>query len=206
MAQGQTAPALQVERRSLKTLKVSDRNARVHSAAQIDQLVRSIETFGWTIPLLVDEHGVVIAGHGRLLAARKMGLKHAPCLIAQGWREDQKRAYRLADNRLAENSAWDADLLRGELSFLDGVDFDLSVPGFSEADLAAMVEGVVSGLAAGGSEEVADGVAAAEDDGASTSRSPDVPSRFEPNLTPQFGGRPVTTADVAARDAELSRA
>ena len=70
MAQGQTAPALQVERRSLKTLKVSDRNARVHSAAQIDQLMRSIETFGWTIPLLVDEHGVVIAGHGRLLAAR----------------------------------------------------------------------------------------------------------------------------------------
>ena len=68
MAQGQTAPALQVERRSLKTLKVSDRNARVHSTAQIDQLMRSIETFGWTIPLLVDEHGNVIVGHRRLLA------------------------------------------------------------------------------------------------------------------------------------------
>ena len=132
---------MQVERMPLKKLKVSDRNARVHSEVQVDQLAASIETFGWTIPLLIDENGIVIAGHGRLLAARKMGLKEAPCLIARDWSETQKRAYRLADNRLAENSQWDRDLLRDELSFLDGVAFDLSVPGFSDEELSSMVAG-----------------------------------------------------------------
>src|SRR3984893_19154531 len=92
---------------------------------QIGQVAASIREWGWTIPILVDESGGVIAGHARLLAAKKLGLPDVPVMVASGWSDAQKRAYVLADNKLALNAGWDEDLLRGELTDLRTLDFDI---------------------------------------------------------------------------------
>lgn len=96
--------------------------------------------FGWTIPVLVDEGGELIAGHGRLRAARLLGLDDAPVLVAKGWSEAQKRAYRIADNKLALNSGWDTVLLSGELAALAGEGLAADLLGFSDADMARLVD------------------------------------------------------------------
>ena len=105
-------------------------NARLHSAGQIEQIKASMLAFGFTNPLLVDEDGVLIAGHGRVLAARKLGLDDIPCMIATGWTDAQKRAYILADNQLALNANWDTEFLAIELGELASMDFDVSLMGF----------------------------------------------------------------------------
>lgn len=124
------------------------RNARTHSAKQIAQLARSIETFGWTNPILVDGEGHVIAGHGRLLAARKLGLTAVPVIAISDMSEAQRRAYVIADNRLAENAGWDEDLLRLELGELDGLDLDFSleVIGFETPELDRLLIGEAAEL------------------------------------------------------------
>ena len=91
------------------------RNSRTHSDEQVAQIAASIREWGWTNPVLVDEDGGLIAGHGRLLAARKLGLTQIPTMVAKGWSEAQKRAYVIADNKLALNAGWDRDLLAIEL-------------------------------------------------------------------------------------------
>jgi ParB-like chromosome segregation protein Spo0J len=91
------------------------RNARTHSPAQITKIAAAIEEWGWTNPVLVDETGSIIAGHGRVLAAKKLGIAEVPVMIVAGWTEAQRRAYVLADNRLALDAGWDEDLLRSEL-------------------------------------------------------------------------------------------
>lgn len=128
------------------------RNARSHSDRQIEQLVASMLQFGWTMPVLIDEDGGMIAGHGRVLAAAVIyendgeiqGLDgqplpkgHAPILIAKGWSEAKKRAYVIADNKLAENASWNDELLRFELELLDTEGFELPLLGFELDEITA---------------------------------------------------------------------
>jgi ParB-like chromosome segregation protein Spo0J len=108
------------------------RNARVHSEANVAKIVASIKEFGWTVPILIDEEGAVLAGHGRLLAARAINMPQVPCLCVPGLSNAQKRAYRLADNRLTLDSDWDFETLKLELAELD---FDLSLTGFDQDEL-----------------------------------------------------------------------
>ena len=113
-------------------------NSRTHSKKQIAQICASINEFGFTAPVLIDEHGTIIAGHGRVVAAEKLGMDDVPCVELSGYTETQRRALVLADNRLALNADWDLDLLKVELDWLVDVDFDLGVAGFSDNELAAL--------------------------------------------------------------------
>jgi hypothetical protein len=110
-------------------------NARIHSDAQIDQIVASIKEFGFTNPILVDGAKGVVAGHGRLLAARKLGMAHVPVVELSHLSDEQKRAYMLADNRLALSAGWDDDLLRIEINNLRDAGFNVDLTGFSEQEL-----------------------------------------------------------------------
>lgn len=131
-------PADKVERRPVEALIPYARNARTHSDEQVAQIAASIREWGWTVPVLVDEAGGIIAGHGRVMAARKLGMAEVPVMVASGWSEAQKRAYVLADNKLALNAGWDTAMLAGELKGLEG--FDLSLIGFNAGELAAMFD------------------------------------------------------------------
>jgi ParB family transcriptional regulator, chromosome partitioning protein len=112
-----------------------ERNARTHSADQIEEIAASIRQFGWTMPILVDEKGKILAGHARLEAAKLLKLEAVPVLEKTDLTEPQKRAYLLADNRLALNAGWDLGLLAVEIKALAGLDFDLTVIGFSDKEL-----------------------------------------------------------------------
>ena len=132
-------PADQVERRAVTSLVPYARNARTHSDEQVAQIAASISEWGWTVPVLVDEGGGIIAGHGRVLAAQRLGLAEVPVMVATGWTEAQRRAYVLADNKLALNAGWDTDLLKLELSDLKEVGADLDLIGFSDAELEVLL-------------------------------------------------------------------
>ena len=106
------------------------RNSRTHSDAQIAQVAASIREFGFTNPVLIDAEDGIIAGHGRVLAARKLGLEKVPCIRLAHLSETQKRAYIIADTQLALNSGWDEEMLALELAELREVDFDLDLTGF----------------------------------------------------------------------------
>ena len=138
-------PADRVERRPISSLLPYARNARTHSDAQVAQIAASMKEWGWTNPVLVDEAGMIIAGHGRVLAARKLNLPEVPVMVAEGWSESQKRAYVLADNQLATNAGWDDALLKNELSELQGAGFDLDLIGFSNID-ALLADAGTEGL------------------------------------------------------------
>jgi ParB-like chromosome segregation protein Spo0J len=127
----QSWPADKIERRSVESLIPYARNARTHSDAQVAQIAASIKEWGWTTPVLVDEDGEIIAGHGRVMAARKLGIEEVPTMTATGWTKAQKQAYVLADNQLPQNAGWDMDLLKIEMQDLDGEGFDLELLGFS---------------------------------------------------------------------------
>ena len=107
MIESKTWPADEVSRKPLSELVPYARTARTHTAGQIRQIAASMQEWGWTIPILVDDEGTIIAGHARVEAAKLLGLTEAPVMIARGWSEAQKRAYVLADNKLAENAGWD---------------------------------------------------------------------------------------------------
>src|SRR6202789_4413595 len=115
------------------------RNPRTHSDAQVAQIAASIAEFGFNNPILVDTKAGIIAGHGRLLAARKLGLKEVPVIVLDHLSEDQKRAYIIADNQLALNAGWNDELLRMELEALHQEDFDLSLIGFEDQELALLL-------------------------------------------------------------------
>jgi DNA modification methylase len=123
---------------SLASLVPYSSNARTHSEAQVAQIAASIAEFGWTNPILVDEAGGVIAGHGRILAATKLGMAEVPTITLAGLSAAQKRALVLADNKLALNAGWDNALLADELRALEVDGFDLDVIGFSDDELAAL--------------------------------------------------------------------
>ena len=118
------------------------RNARTHSEAQIDQIAASIREFGWTNPILVDGESGIIAGHGRVLAARKLGQDEVPVIELAHLSEAQRRAYVLADNKLALNAGWDDELLALEVKDLSDLGFDLSLTGFSDEEIADLVSEV----------------------------------------------------------------
>jgi len=139
-------PADKVERRAVADLIPYARNARTHSDAQVAQIAASVVEWGWTTPVLVDEAGGIIAGHGRVLAARKLGLADVPVMVASGWSEAQKKAYVLADNQLALNAGWDIDLLKIELGDLSAAGFDLDLIGFDDKLLADLLADPNAGL------------------------------------------------------------
>lgn len=139
-------PADKVERRAVASLVPYARNARTHSPDQVDQIAASIREFGWTIPVLVDEDGTLIAGHGRVMAAKKLGISDVPVMVAEGWSEAQRKAYVLADNKLALNAGWDSELLRVELEGLKELDFDISLTGFSGDELVSILAEKTEGL------------------------------------------------------------
>ncbi|MBR0679441.1 site-specific DNA-methyltransferase [Roseomonas eburnea] len=132
-------PADAVERRPVASLLPYARNARTHSEAQVAQIAAAIREWGWTVPVLVDEAGQLIAGHGRVLAAKSLGLLDVPAMVARGWSEADKRAYALADNKLTLNAGWDADLLKGELFELRSEGFDLGLTGFGADEVAGLL-------------------------------------------------------------------
>lgn len=127
---------LQVEYRNTADLVPYARNARIHTSAQIEQVANSIQEFGWTNPVLVDGANGIIAGHCRVSAAERLGLEQVPCIELSDLSDKQRQAYVLADNQLALNAAWNFDILAFEFSALEEVDFDLSLLGFTDADIA----------------------------------------------------------------------
>mgnify|MGYP006276874539 CR=1 FL=1 len=125
-----------------ETLTLDPRNARTHSKRQIGQIARSITRFGFTNPILVDEAGVIIAGHGRRLAADQIGLEQVPVITLRGLSDIEKRALRLADNKIAANAGWDVELLRSELKSIQDIDvgFDLELTGFATGEIDVMLD------------------------------------------------------------------
>jgi DNA modification methylase len=115
---------------SVRELCKYEANSRTHSDEQIDQIIRSINEFGFTNPLLIDEHNTIIAGHGRLEAALKLGLDELPCIVIDGLTEAQRAALVIADNKIALNAGWDNSILVAQFEFLKGFDFDLTLTGF----------------------------------------------------------------------------
>ncbi len=142
----QSWPADAVERRDVDLLVPYARNARTHSPEQISQLAASIREWGWTVPVLIGEDGGIIAGHGRVLAARQLGIVNVPVMVARGWSAALKRAYLLADNRLAQSAGWDATLLKIELGDLQDLGFDLGLTGFEPGEIAAFLADPATGL------------------------------------------------------------
>jgi DNA modification methylase len=137
---------LSVTRRPLESLIPYARNARTHTEEQVAQIAASIREFGWTNPVLLDEQDGIIAGHGRVLAARKLGAAEVPCIVLAGLTDAQRKAYVIADNKLALNAGWDAELLAIELDDLKAASFDLSLLGFSDDELAALMVPQTAGL------------------------------------------------------------
>lgn len=134
------APARDFVVRSVADLKPYDRNSRTHSEAQIAQIVASIREFGFTNPVLIDEQDTIIAGEGRMLAAKKLNMSMVPCVVLAGLTEAQKAAYVIADNKLGLGAGWDSEALEAELDRLATLDFDLTLTGFSEVEIGALLE------------------------------------------------------------------
>ncbi|HAW3283799.1 TPA: ParB N-terminal domain-containing protein [Escherichia coli] len=136
---------LKIVYRPLQELSPYAHNARTHSPEQVAQLVESIKQFGWTNPVLIDEKGEIIAGHGRVMAAEMLKMDSVPVIVLSGLTDEQKKAYRLADNRLPMNAGWDEDLLRMELSDLINADFDVSLTGFIPTEIDELLTDVLPG-------------------------------------------------------------
>jgi len=135
-----------IEQRPLDSLVPYARNARTHSDRQVAEIAASIREFGWTNPVLVDGDNGIIAGHGRVLAARKLGIADVPVIELAGLSEAQKRAYVIADNKLALNAGWDEDLLALEFGDLASLGFDLSLTGFGEDEIGILLNRGNEGL------------------------------------------------------------
>lgn len=134
------------ETRKTAELTPYSRNSRTHSVEQVSQIAASIKEWGFTAPILIDELGVVLAGHGRLLAAQKIGMLEVPVIVADGWTEVQKRAYVIADNKLALNAGWDTGLLSSEFEAIKFDGFDLNLTGFDAEEINKFLAVPVEGL------------------------------------------------------------
>ena len=130
-----------IETWPLSRLQPYAKNAKQHGPDQVAKIADSMAEFGWTVPCLVGEDGELIAGHGRVLAATQLGLTEAPVIVLGHLSEAQRKAYRIADNKLTELGSWDAALLSEELNALLAEDFDLSLVGFSDAELQSLLSG-----------------------------------------------------------------
>lgn len=123
------------ELRNVDDLIPYARNARTHSTEQVQKLAGSIKEFGFINPVIISDDGGVLAGHGRIMAAQKLGIKQVPCVVESHLNEAQKKAYILADNRLALDAGWDDEMLKIELSELKDMDFDLDLIGFDGVEI-----------------------------------------------------------------------
>lgn len=139
-------PADNVIRRKVSALVPYARNSRTHSPEQISQIAASIKEWGFTTPILVDTDGQIIAGHGRLLAAQKLGLDEVPTMTAEGWTDAQKKAYVIADNKLALNADWDNAMLAIEMQELGDLGFDLDLTGFGKDEIGELFPNETTGL------------------------------------------------------------
>ena len=133
-------PGAKVELKPTASLVPYARNAKRHPEEQVAQIAASIVEWGFTIPVLVDEDNVIIAGHGRVLAAQKLGLANIPCIRASGWSDAKKRAYVIADNKLTENGGWDSEALAQELTELINEDYDVDLTGFSGDEVGSLLD------------------------------------------------------------------
>jgi ParB-like chromosome segregation protein Spo0J len=138
---GTVSPSLKVEYRDLDLLIPYERNPRTHSEEQIAQIAASIKEFGFTNPVLVDGENGVIAGHGRLAAARSLGLKTVPCIELGHLTPEQKRSYLIADNKIAQNSLWNDEFLLLELTDLKEMGANLELLGFNPMEIADITLG-----------------------------------------------------------------
>lgn len=139
-------PAFNTERRQAVDLKTNPVNAKQHPRSQIEMIAAGMREFGWTMPILVDENDVILAGHARLEAAELLQYQEVPVIVARGWSDAQKRAYVEADNRLSEIGAWDYDLRREELEALRNLGFAMDAIGWGEAELDEFLKvGVAKG-------------------------------------------------------------
>lgn len=132
--------AKRIEMWPLPRLVPYERNARTHSPEQVAQIAASIQEFGFTNPILVDGADGILAGHGRLAAAKDMGLAEVPVIVLDHLSPEQRRAYVIADNQLALNAGWDMELLQQEVAGLNLADFDLSLLGFDESAIARLLD------------------------------------------------------------------
>ena len=128
--------AAEIETMRVEDLIPYDRNPKIHPDTQIRQLANSIREWGWTMPILIDEDDQIIAGHGRLFAAKELKMEEVPCIRTKGWSEQQKKAYVIADNKLAENGEWDTGLYFSQLKEMSNDGFDLSLMGI-DIDMSA---------------------------------------------------------------------
>ena len=126
---------LNIENRGVSDLIPYAANSRTHSDAQVAQIAASIKEFGWTNPILIDSDDTIIAGHGRLLAARKLGMDEIPVIVLDHLSKAQQRALVIADNQLALNAGWDMEMLKAEIEGLKLDDFNLDLLGFSDEEL-----------------------------------------------------------------------
>lgn len=131
--------ALKIEYRKVADLTEYPGNARLHSEKQVDEIAASITKFGFNIPISIDDSGEIIAGHGRLMAAKKLGMDEVPCVTLGHLSPAQRRAYVIADNKIALNSEWDIELLTREIQELKGLEIDVSDLGFSDLEISEIL-------------------------------------------------------------------
>jgi DNA modification methylase len=136
--------AEKIEMRALDEIQPYADNARIHSPEQIQELAASIEAFGFNAPILLDKHGTIVAGHGRLEAARILGMSRVPTITLQHLSDGDRRAYTIADNKLALNSSWSVELLKTEIEYLKTIDLDLDLLGFSRMELTELIPDLFS--------------------------------------------------------------
>lgn len=126
---------MEIVYKKINELKPYENNSRTHDESQIKQICESIKEYGWTNPVLIDEKGMIIAGHGRVEAGKKLDMKEVPSIVLSGLTEAQKKAYVIADNKMALNAGWNEELLKTELENLKELDFDLEITGFNIDEL-----------------------------------------------------------------------
>ena len=131
---------MEIVYKKINELKPYENNSRTHDESQIKQICESIKEYGWTNPVLIDEKGMIIAGHGRVEAGKKLDIKEVPCIVLSGLTEAQKKAYVIADNKMALNAGWNEELLKLELESLKELDFNLELTGFEEKELNSILE------------------------------------------------------------------
>lgn len=139
---------LSIQNIPLSALKPSQRNARIHSDKQIQQIANSIQEFGFLNPVLIDQKNRILAGHGRVLAAQKLGMETVPTICNSHLSEDQIRAFMIADNKIAQNSSWDRELLSIELQHLSAIDinFDVEITGFSTPEIDVLTDTIIEAV------------------------------------------------------------
>ena len=149
---------LSIDMESVDALIPYAANSRTHSDEQVAQIAASIKEFGWTNPILIDGDNVIIAGHGRLLAARKLKMEEVPAIRIGHLSKAQQRALVIADNQLATNAGWDMDMLKAEIEALNFDSFDLELLGFSDAELAKFLGEELPDFQKEGEEQIVDAV------------------------------------------------